>query len=370
MMLPLFGYAKTEGLDGKLLSLYEQLQLLNQKLKTLKEKLVSLKKKLRFPEHPSSSIWSAEKDYGKCLRAHKIQAFINDCSKYKHFNKLIPLRKENDGICRIATFNVHYWTNPNETKNFDNIIESINSIQVDILILQEVNWGKSSFFQFNKDFLEAKFKNLGYQELHFCEAEKIYGAPFGNAILSKYPLVSGDGAYLSLVQYNMTYRGEDRCYVGAALQLPNGKTIDVYATHLDVFDDSGETRLNQIKKLVGDINQRGNRKNILIGADFNENREKDYQYQVDGKLVWNLLVDEHEARGINPVPVAVSQHLENSGFKDSFSYEQIPAPKFTVWTGTVVDFLYLKNWNLEIDGCYVLYNAASDHLPVIMDIKI
>jgi endonuclease/exonuclease/phosphatase family metal-dependent hydrolase len=364
--LSLMSGTKNEGLAEKLAGLKGKLQLLKQKLGMLKDKLASLKNKLSFIDHPISSIWAINE--GKCSRAEKLDAFIADCSTHKNLNSHIPVHQHGDGICRIATLNVHYWADPKNNGNFENIIKLIESINADVLILQEVSWDETYFLKKTAQELQAIFTSLGYSKQHFCKAATLFGAPFGNAIFSKYPLVPGK--QVSLVKYNMIFNGEDRCYVGVAVQLPDAKTIDVYATHLDVFDESGATRLSQIKKLVTDIDSEGDQRNILIGADFNENRQKDYQYEVSGKLAWDLLVAEHKSRGIDPVPVAVSAHLESNGFSDCFSWAQISAPKFTVWTGTVVDFLYLKNWDLKIDGCYVWYDAASDHLPVIMDIKI
>ena len=63
--------------------------------------------------------------------------------------------------------------------------------------------------------------------------------------------------------------------------------------------------------------------------------------------------------------------LENNEFQDCFTKSKQQCPKFTVWSGTAVDFMYLdKKWDLPIAGCHTYYSSASDHLPVIMDVKV
>ena len=90
---------------------------------------------------------------------------------------------------------------------------------------------------------------------------------------------------------------------------------------------------------------------------------------VQGKLVWNLLQYEDNARK-SPTITKSLDLLEKAGFVDCFTKASFKKPKFTVWSGTTVDFLMLKNWHLPISWCGVMYTTASDHLPVIMDIKI
>lgn len=69
-------------------------------------------------------------------------------------------------------------------------------------------------------------------------------------------------------------------------------------------------------------------------------------------------------------PTATMTLIEQAGFKDSFAKAGLQGPKFTVWTGKVVDFIWLDNkWLLPLTGSYVYYNAASDHCPVLVDIK-
>ncbi len=138
-------------------------------------------------------------------------------------------------------------------------------------------------------------------------------------------------------------------------------------THFDVFDNSGKTRLEQAKELITAI-QKNKNPNILIAADFNSVRSKDYQYSVGGENVWDLLKADNLVRN-DPTPTDLLEFIEAKNFKDSFTFANLKSPKFTTWNGTTIDFIYLsKDWSLPVNA-YVFYSSASDHLPVIVDVK-
>jgi endonuclease/exonuclease/phosphatase family metal-dependent hydrolase len=329
---------------------------------------------IKTQQHEPSSTWTKiAKNTPYPFRNAKVQCFIDDCTKLELLNKCIPSHAFGDGICRIATYNVHYWTNAwtgfNQCGNFDVILATIENVKADILILQEVNWDKSQWNDLSNSEIIQKFEALGYKYNIFGEAAKIYGAPFGNVIFSKYPFEKSVSA-----KYNVIKNGEDRSYVHVSIELSPGHKISIFGTHLDVFDESGAIRKQQIEILTKKIDELKIDKNILVAADFNEVRECDYQYNVEGKSVWEMLKTDNKTRDNktrdNQTPVTVAEHLTKSGYIDCFSKSNFPAPKFTVWSGTMVDFIYLKNWDLDIVGCYVYYSAASDHIPVIMDVKI
>ena len=319
--------------------------------------------------HAPSSIWTkVAKNKPYPDRKAKIQCFIDDCKNLEPLKKSISSHTFDDGICRIATYNVHYWTDAwtggDQAANFDGILEVIKNINADILILQEVNWDESEWNSLTNSEIIQKFEALGYKYNIFGEAAHIYGAPFGNVIFSKYPFKKSFSE-----KYNIIVNGEDRSYIYSLIELSPKNSISIFGTHLDVFDESGSVRKQQIEILTKKIDELKIDKNVLIAADFNEVRESDYQYDVEGKSVWEMLKADNLQRH-DPTPVTVADHLVKSGYIDCFSKANILPPKFTVWSGSMVDFIYLKNWNLDIVGCYAYYNAASDHIPVIMDVKI
>jgi endonuclease/exonuclease/phosphatase family metal-dependent hydrolase len=312
---------------------------------------------------PESSVWTTMQQGKKPTKDDKINLFKQDCQKLASLNKIIP--KKDLSLVRVATYNVHYWTEPTGTEsNFDEIVNAIKMIDADIIILQEVNWGASTFNPMGVQLIKQSFEKLGYKYQFFGVAsENIYNAPFGNLLLSKYPMQQN---YTSIFDANETSHGEKRCFVHTLISLPNNKQLSVYGTHLDVFDTTGAVRSAQIEELIKQADQ-DSCTNVLIAADFNEVRVRDYTKRPS---MLKLLIQDNKTRN-EPTPTAVAEKL--AGFSDCFTYAHVSVPTFTVWNGTTIDFIYLRGggtWDLPIVGCYVYISAASDHLPVIMDVSV
>jgi len=355
-------------LSNTLQLLTEKLTLLAEALSGKKEKkkdekpIKDVKKKIRKKvdyTQTISSIWSDLSSNKSLTRRDKLNHFVQDCKKFAQtYNKLIPDLKKNENTIRIASYNVHYWTDPFDDKdNQKEILEVIKAINADVIILQEVALDNKETFDY--------FSKEEYQYQFFAKAADFYGG-FGNLLLSKHPFQENSAKQILFKDENK----EKRTIAHAVISLPGKNKISVYGTHLDVFDETGKVRAKQIKQLIEIITDDKN-ENILIAADFNETREKDYNYTINNKKVWDLVVADNKKRGVDPTPVEVARQLTEAGFQDCFTHYGIIGPRFTVWSGTIVDFIYLgKNWNLPVIGCYTYYDAASDHLPIIMDVSL
>lgn len=316
-------------------------------------------------EAPDSSIWKQLSEGKTLTREDKIKAFIHDTTNNKHQNAFIP--QHGPQTVRIATYNVHYWADPFNKPNFTNIINTIKAINSDILVLQEVSMGVTQFNQLDAAKIQQVFTSLGYKYMHFCKATNLFGAPFGNLIASKYPL---NNTSSKIFNANEKEHGEERCYIKAEIVLPNKKSIIVYGTHLDVFDETEAIRWQQAQEILEQVKIDTN-PNVVIMADFNAARERDYMYTLNNKKVWSLVIQDYKARNINWVSTHALDTIAQNGFRDSFTRAGAQAPKFTVWSGMVVDFIFVKNsFNLPIVGSYVYFDAATDHLPIIMDIQV
>lgn len=341
---------------------------------------------------PSSVLHDLVRDYHlrgnvNMDRNEKLRLFVNDCNASVGQNDRIPQHQANDESIRIVTYNVHYWTDPFGRPNFDAICRVIEQVNADVLILQEVSWGPTAHNQQRtRDQIKQAFTRLGYEYFLFGQAANLFGAPFGNVIISKYPFFKIEQA--TIFQERPANIAENRSFVKVSIDLPNNKSMTVYGTHLDVFDETGAWRENQTNQLIQHINdfqqneprefdenRNGYIENVLIAADFNEPRAVDYRaFALEGGMrPWNLIIVENRARtGVQDMPTAVARLLAEAHFQDCFTRAQYPRwPLFTVWSGTAVDFIYLaQTWRLPIIGCYMYYNAASDHLPIIMDVDV
>jgi len=335
---------------------------INKREKRFKSGLLGKPAIARSPEVQDvqvATVWSQFAQDKEVRHAQKLDLFMKDCARLAYENKFIPSHVKNDKTVRIATYNVHMWENPQRESNYDKILKVIKVINADILVLQEVKL-------FDTAKINADFAQMGYQPGVF---QRTWGnSQFGNMLFSKYPY-----ARQPIMQHYKVdeWRDEKRGFMHATIMLPYNQKIFVYGTHLDVWDNTEKHRLAEIKELLKHTEHKSKHANVVLAGDFNAVRQKDYEYSIGDKKVWDLLVAEDIRRTGMPTPTDALNLVEHYGFVDSFTRGGLAGPKFTVWPGKVVDFLYLnKGWALPVVGSYVYYDAASDHIPVIMDVKI
>lgn len=328
---------------------------------------------------PASS-WELYSDQRIPQKKELLDSYIKDCKTFASQNAHIPTHTQNLNVLRVATYNIHFWCNPflkiynyaaqispytarDIAENFYNVINAIQDINSDILCLQEV-----LLFDIKK--IKQTFHDMGYQyQTYFHEAQWDYS--FGVMILSKYPFaVQPVGKIFESSKNIMGPGGEKRCYIKATISLPGDNSITIYTSHFDGYDTTDKLRYDEIDEILEDIQQAPN-SHCLVCGDFNAVRFQDYQYVVHGSLVWDLLNRDNLSRTHFPTPIKALELFEQNKFQDCFAKANIVMPKFSVWNGTVVDFMFLnQQWHLPIDGCYFYYSPASDHVPVIMDCAI
>ncbi len=359
---------------------------------------------VKFQEYSIHPVWYFTNTKQVLNRKEKVDKFRTICNQMGSTeNSKIPVKTAD--ICRVATYNVHFWRNPYEMwgkkdkNDFDEIVNVIKVVNPDILILQEVAGGIQSW----KDEFYKLFKEMGYGNIACCSTSENGVDAAGNlynCILSKYPFAKPAIKKQYAVNPDISVAGqnpEQRCFVGAVIQLPNSKLVSVYGTHLEVRpiiarNAQGEkreftpenARKAQLEELVAYINNNDKNSNIIIGADFNGFRKQDLQYRIGNKTLWTILqeswsdvlkisdIPQNLSYLVDPQPSSVAlDYLAEQHYRDSFALSGFQPPQFTTWTGTRVDFLFLNStWNLPIKGSYVFYNWSSDHIPVIMDFSI
>lgn len=292
----------------------------------------------------------------------KLENFNTDCSNFsKLYNSKLPPKKPS--FCRIATYNVHFWEDALEDDSFSKISKVIKKIDPDVLVLQEV---ALDLGEENRANLPETFKKLGYPNYCFAETvpKMIRQNGFGNAIFSKYPM-----KILATKIYS--HFKEKRAYTHAVITLPNKESLNLFGTHLEV--DGEATRFKEINELISAIGEKF--ENVIIAGDFNAIKQDDYCEEIGATGLWDIVTADYKnytQMKNAKIPTQVHDHLKKNGFVDCFTYTQKKKPIFTAWNGTTVDFLYLKkkNWKLPIQNCCNYFDAASDHTPVIMDIKL
>lgn len=350
--------------------------------------------------HP---VWTVPN--GQALgKREKLDQFKQICEKIGvSENPKIPLKTSD--ICRVATYNVHFWCNPYGSwaginkNDFVRMVGVIKKINPDILTLQEVGGGAHDL---GSEFINT-FKALGYNYIVSSSiSSKGPDTPgyLYNCILSKYPFEGTPDKKQYYTNPDLSVRSqnpEQRCFAHANIKLPNNKIVSVYSTHLEVRPIMGcdamgnkkpfspeSARRAQLEELINYINENDTNKNIIIGADTNSIRSQDLQFKVGDKTLWQILKESwativpqmdspYNLRHLleQQPPCLALDYLKDNLWKDSFEMSSFQAPQFTTWSGTRIDFLFLRpSWNLPLCGSYVFYDWASDHIPVIMDINL
>ena len=282
--------------------------------------------------------------------------FVEDMERLHLFNDTIT---DKGNSLRLMTYNIHFWTEPHEREiNHDRVMQIVDDMKPDILCLQEVlipGFHETDCYSLGwhiKDvFLPLEV--MGY-EVRSCRASKFQSSGttrFGNvlAVLEQdhdsYPMVL-DGIH------------GKRCAILSKVNVGT-EELAVCCVHLDVRDKTGNTRREQIKNVMRTMEELypGTPK-IMVG-DFNCMKEEDYTEEEHEWIANNSNGD---------IDFETVKLIESKGYRDLYT-ERAPL-KYTVWTGRRVDFVFVKDFPFEVESTQVYYSSASDHLPLIVDLRI
>jgi endonuclease/exonuclease/phosphatase family metal-dependent hydrolase len=317
-----------------------------------------------------------------------MENYIKDIKNMESIPMNLPEKIE--GVFRFATYNVHFWLPPaGMENNIDSVLKFMRDSSVNVVALQEAILPIPPIMEdipidllgYNitiqpidpvipstikgyivstdgwwKDGLYDVIRKNGYDYISQVGASTTHsgsGSYFGNAILSNLPITKSQGLTLSAY-------GQGR---GAAISYYRGLVgpgLVVISVHLDVFDESGNVRLEQIKELMDHLDKHHPNIPTIIMGDLNAMKYEDY---TDKERAWL----ENNNQG-NPLDFKVIKAIEDRGYVDVFDTKSI---KFSTWTARRVDYIFIKGIPLEnIMGTYVHYSLDSDHLPLIVDIKV
>jgi len=276
---------------------------------------------------------------------------------------------------RIATYNIHYFTDVNEEKNtYEGILNDIKTINADVIGLQEFVYGYDILI--NKSGLKVSPHNFyndverfGYSKAIVCNSvPSWFSSIYGNIVLVKNTYCQPNKLCTELDEtiytfdksttsctVSGTHAGtcETRCYVKLRYEY-NGYTFYIYVTHLDVASE--ETRLKQMNYMIDDsLTHRGRNNVVFIMGDFNTADRSELQYRSPNYTSNQFL---------RPMGRVVDL-LSDRGFIDCHK-DHID---MTVWTGIRVDFIFCNKKIIGNDhSAEVLFTENSDHLPVVLTI--
>ena len=162
---------------------------------------------------------------------------------------------------KLMSFNIQHFENYNtKSLDYDNFINLISKYNPDIIGLNEV-YGKGFDKNIGGIQSEEIANKLGYYH-YFGKATSLFFKPYGNALLSKYPILEANVIKIPKVIFKKgTKLYEKRSIIKAKINI-NGSILTVYVTHLGLNKDE---QLKGIKTLIKLFNN----DNFIVMGDFN-----------------------------------------------------------------------------------------------------
>jgi len=244
-------------------------------------------------------------------------------------NPQIAIKKDS---VRVLDFNIHQGFNINGYLDLEGIARVIESSGADIVTLEEVSrgWvvnGSADTYEWLANRLNMKYK------LFTAASDQVWG----NAILSKYPLKLIDSGFLPRLEAPLR-RSFLLAEVNLESQGGNIENINILCTHVHHIRGEGFIREQQVQFLLDKWNGLGR---TVIAGDFNASTDRP-----EIKMMYDAgLIDSQAFLGKDEQLTWI--HYE--------PHERI-------------DYIWVTP-DLEISNLAVPYSTASDHLPVVVDIK-
>ncbi|MCR5579964.1 MAG: endonuclease/exonuclease/phosphatase family protein [Pseudobutyrivibrio sp.] len=263
--------------------------------------------------------------------------------------------------------------------NINGSIDSVMSIEPDIMLFQEVDLDSTRSYHVNqKDLIINNISESNSADVCYSFAQN-YDSPF-----LMYPLTQPHGKSLaglltvSTVDMTESIRRSlpieegisklidlDRCYSKSYIPLDNGKQLVLFNVHLSAYTTDPSTAENQVIMLNDDMLQEADKGNYIIaGGDMNKDMLGDSSVYFGTTSTENWaqpfpteLIDD-SFRIVGPLdeanPVASCRNADSPYTKDSFVL-------------TIDGFIVSSNVEVQYSNVLDTGFKYSDHNPVYMD---
>jgi endonuclease/exonuclease/phosphatase family metal-dependent hydrolase len=272
---------------------------------------------------------------------------------------------------RLLTYNIHYWEGTDGITDVERTLAVIAASGADIVGLNEV-YHPARLQGLDQPALAYMAARLGMhfafgQAQTFPLAFNRPGRSFGNAILSRWPILATAAHHLTPVEGH-----PPRGLLEARILLPDGqRTLTVYVTHLDAVSE--DVRLIQTQALLSWTIRDRTRPHVLMG-DFNAYNPADYPTAADQETLQRTVA----GLGLSLYEPKVLPRLLKAGYTDAWSVCgqgpgatccNRPEPLFRI------DYVFVspplvaalrrcRRWDVEPAP------VASDHLPVLVELDL
>lgn len=228
-----------------------------------------------------------------------------------------PTHHPFDGTLKVITWNIKFG---NEVET---AIAELASTPVladaDLLLLQEMD----------ADGVDTLAQTLSYNYVYYpASLHSRHGKDFGNAVLSKWPLVDTQ----KLLLPNENWRNGQRRIAVQGVTDIDGLLVDLYSVHTETPWMGAVGRNEQIDTVVAETETEPGP--AIVGGDF------------------NTLTPQSRGR--------LDKRFADAGFKRVSSTAD---PTLEVGVGFSVDHIYARGFTIEENGVWP-ETEASDHFPV------
>ena len=232
---------------------------------------------------------------------------------------------------RVMTYNIHVGVGMDKKLDLPRIADVIKRAHADLVGLQEVDRGVERTQRIDEI---AKLARLTKMDYSFAFNLKYQGGQYGVAILSRFPIEATDHRL-----YKNTREAERRGFIRAELRI-DGRLVNFVTTHLDYQYEDGrvfetEQLLSALKDVGGPL--------ILVG-DFND------------------------------VPTGGAYQLIKNQFSDTWVDTRANEPGFSYPADKPakrIDYIWLRRSDpIRVNRIWIVNTLASDHVPVLADLKI
>nr|AYM52341.1 endonuclease/exonuclease/phosphatase family protein [Hyalangium minutum] len=233
------------------------------------------------------------------------------------------------GELRVMTFNIQ-----SGLRGLDKVAEVIRTAHPDIVALQEVDRGSRRAGGLDQTAVLAEQTGLPYHA--HIRTTDLYGGAYGIALLSRFPLEA-------LEEYPLPVpRGAEPRTLAHALMRVDGREVSVYVTHLIRRPFNGDARVRQ-SALIASLLEKDPRPKLLMG-DLNDDPDSRPVRLLRRSLTDVAAASGQGSAGTYPLPLPFSPALRIDYVLACDSFEPVRSE--------------------------VLHVGASDHYPVVADVRL
>ena len=278
----------------------------------------------------------------------------------------------------ILTFNIHGWRTIDGQPNLDGVAAVIQATGADIVGLNEVFYPRAVAGS-DLPALASLATRLG---MHFVfgpclrwpAQDNMPAAAFGNALLSRWPIIASSAHHLTPKeedQKGLLADKEQRGLLEGRILLPDRRLLTVYVTHLDNTDEA--VRAIQLRVARTWLVRDRRRPHLVLG-DFNTVSLWDFagrEQEVDALAA----VDHGPRVTCGAAGLQVVAQMEKAGYVDAYRRHGVPGvPTFLPGAAALrVDYIFVSAPLADSCTECVIWQEAdgvSDHRPVLATVAL